>query len=455
LPLPKMIKEKSKELQVLPDNNYPIAGVIVEGLGSEFVNGNTYSGKAAGIAFIPPISLPLPDSITPAMNRIKFNGDNLVLRWQLDGENQSSKSLQLFYDHTYRDEFLVTEDRTTIDSEYQQNLKWGQQMTTFGSGYRKTRDSIIGSPASMFDPTNAADETWNAFIQNRSSDIWENLDLIVGLKIEANDRMQSDYELQPSIRFNYQISESSSSWAALSKAVRSPTRAEQDATLSILIPANTEILGQMLNEPTVVTLTSSGYDVEELTSLEAGYRTNFENNIRLDIAAFYNHFTGLAGGVATGPPVLNPGPPALYAISVDLVNGTDFKTHGMEVSLWWHPSKKWRGRLNYSFVSNDSNAGFMTIPTVEHQLNLNLSGTLSEDLRVNVDTRWIGAPTGLVMDDYLTVDIKAIWTLSPSLKISLAGRNLLGEHLEYSASTPSTRNTEIDRDFYLKIDWSL
>ena len=419
------------------------------------IHGDTYRGKAAGVAYIPPISLPLPDALTPSMNRIKFSGDNLVLRWQLDGENQSSKSLQLFYDHTYRDEFLVTEDRTTIDVEYQQNLQWGHQMTTFGAGYRKTEDSITNTPSAMFDPTQASDETWNAFVQNRSTDLIENLDLIVGLKVEGNDRMQSDYELQPSIRFNYRISERSSSWAALSKAVRSPTRAEQDATLTILIPANTEILGQSLNQPTVVTLTSSNYDVEELTSLEAGFRTNLENNMRLDIAAFYNNFTGLAGGLAAGPPVLNPGPPAQYAISVGLVNATDFKTSGMEVSLWWHPSKKWRGRLNYSYVSNDSSAGFITVPTVEHQLNLNLSGTLTDDLVVNIDTRWIGAPAGLIMDDYLTADIKAIWTLSPSLNVSLAGRNLLGKHLEYSASTPSTRNTEIDRDFYIKIDWSL
>lgn len=422
--------------------------------------GETYKGNAAGIAYVPPISLALPDSLPASLNQAKFSGDNLTFLWQNDGNEGSSNSLQLFYDHTYHQELLATEDRTTLDIEYQQNFKWSDQYTTFGAGYRKTRDKIIAGVSLTLNPTQDSDETWNAFFQNRSSNLLENLDMIVGVKIEGNDRMQSDYELQPSIRFNYQLNETSTVWAALSKAIRSPTRVEQDATLSISVPANTPVVGQSLPQQADVTLVATGvYDVEKLTSLEAGFRANLKNNLRIDIAAYYNEFKGLPGlQLISGPVLITPPPPLLpkYAVSIAMINSTDFKAHGTEVSLWWQPSPQWQGRIHYSYANNSSNAGFVTIPTVEHQLNLNLYGTLSDDLTINIDARHVGAPAGLIMNEYVEMDLKLIWQVTPSLDISLAGRNLLhSNHLEYSASSPSTRNAEIERDFYLKLNWSL
>ena len=420
-------------------------------------HGDAYKGNAAGLAYIPPISLPLPDALPASLNQAKFSGENLTFLWQNERAKGSSRSLQLFYDHTYRHELLATEDRTTLDIEYQQNFTWSDQYTTVGAGYRETRDKLTNGVAVSFDPTKDSNETWNAFFQNRSSNILENLDMIVGAKIEGNDRMQSDYELQPSIRFNYQINETSTLWTALSKAIRSPTRVEQDATLSIFIPANTEIVGQSLDYPAVVTLVPTGvYDVEKLTSFEAGFRANLKSNLRIDIAAYYNEFKGLPGLQINSPPGLDLGPPPMYDVSTSLINSTDFKAYGTEISLWWQPSPRWHGRINYSYANNSSDAGFVTIPTVEHQLNLNLYGKLSEDLTINIDARGVGEPAGLIMDGYVEMDLKLIWQVTPSVDISLAGRNLLhSDHLEYSASTPSTRNTEIERDFYLKLNWLL
>jgi iron complex outermembrane receptor protein len=420
-------------------------------------HGDTYKGSAAGIAYIPPTSLPLPDTLPAALNQAKFSGDNLVFRWQNDEDKSSSSSLQLFYDHTYRQEFLLIEDRTTLDIEYQHNVTWSDQHFTFGTGYRKTRDRLSGDTDVMFNPAWESNETWNAFLQNRSVNILEDLDMIIGIKIEDNERMQSDYELQPSIRFNYKISENSTLWAALSKAIRSPTRVEQGASLNINIPANTSVVGQSINHPAVVSLIANEmYDVEKLTSFEAGFRTSLTSNLRIDIAAYYNEFIGLPGLQINSPLVLNPGPPPEYAVSVSLINSTDFKAHGTEISLWWQLSPHWQGRIHYSYASNSSNAGFLTIPTVEHQFNLNLYGKLSEDLTINIDARHVDSPAGLLMNGYAEMDINLIWQVTPSIDISLAGRNLLhSSHLEYSASTPSTRNTEIERDFYLKMNWSL
>ena len=420
--------------------------------------GDTYKANAAGVAYIPPISLPLPDTIPTSINRSKVSGDNLILRWQHQGEDQAVQSLRLSYDHTYIESILLTEDRTTLDAEYQQSFSWSDQHTTLGVGYRKTRDSIPTSLLMLSSPR-SADETWNAFIQNRSSNIAENLDLIMGLKLENNDRMQSDYELQPSIRLNYLFNDSTTGWAALSKAIRSPTRSEQDATLAIFFPANTTIigLGQTLADPLVVTLSPTGmYDVEEMVSLEAGIRSSVSENIRLDIAAYINQYNGLPGFVINGPLTFNPGPPQQYELNASLINSTDFKIHGFEASVWWRASRRWQGRINYSYASISDNIAFVSVPTVEQQLNINLYGSVTEQVSINIDMRYVGAPAGLIMGEYTEMDIKAIWHLSPTLDISFAGRNLLNDkHLEYSASSATVRNTRIERDFYLSIDWSL
>ena len=421
------------------------------------VQGNSYHGDAAGISYIPPISLPLPGSLLAIDNQAKFNGENLIVRWQTD--EAASQSLQLTYDQTYRQEVLLTEKRTTIDIEYQQGVHWSNQQTVFGIGYRKTRDSIEDGVGTTFNVSSASDEIWNVFIQNRSINLIEKLDMIVGVKIENNNRLQAKMELQPSIRFNYHLSETSTVWSALSRAIRSPTRAEQDATLSIIMPANVYIpaIDAAFNFPLIATLTPTGmYDAEELISLEAGYRSSLAENMRIDIAAFYSQFNGLPGAQINTPPTLNIGPPQHYTMSASLINSTDFETHGVEISLWWQPFEQWQGRLNYSYVSNNNNAGFVTVPSVEQQVNLNLYGSLTDQLSANFDLRYVGQPEGLFVNAYTEIDINLTWKFTDALEINLAARNLLNsKHLEYSASVPDTRNTEIERDIYLEINWSL
>ena len=75
------------------------------------------------------------------------------------------------------------------------------------------------------DPERSDDQLFSGFIQDQIA-LSERVHLTLGTKLEHNDF--SGFEVQPSVRMAWAATRRPDLWAAVSRAVRVPTRLERD-----------------------------------------------------------------------------------------------------------------------------------------------------------------------------------------------------------------------------------
>jgi iron complex outermembrane receptor protein len=73
---------------------------------------------------------------------------------------------------------------------------------------------------------------WSAFVQDQIELVKDKLSLILGSKFEHNDF--TGFEAEPSARLLWTPTERQTVWAAVSRAVRTPTVSEDEATARLL-----------------------------------------------------------------------------------------------------------------------------------------------------------------------------------------------------------------------------
>src|SRR5690606_6152658 len=100
----------------------------------------------------------------------------------------------------------------------------------WGAGFRyfddrtKTRELFAVTPAEQ------RKRLFSAFVQDRIALIEDKLMLTLGTKLEHNDF--TGVEIQPSIRLAWTPNEKHTAWAAVSRAVRTPSLIEQGGRLA-------------------------------------------------------------------------------------------------------------------------------------------------------------------------------------------------------------------------------
>src|SRR5262249_47648819 len=111
--------------------------------------------------------------------------------------------------------------------------------------------------------------------------------LTLGTKLEDNDF--TGFEVQPSIRLLWAPEQTWAAWAAVSRGVRTPTRAEDDLRYR-----------QFLAPPIILDSVRT-FDSEELIAYEIGYRAQPVERFSWDIALFYNRYQHLLSQRRVGP----------------------------------------------------------------------------------------------------------------------------------------------------------
>jgi len=281
--------------------------------------------------------------------------------------------------------------------------------------------------------------------------------LTLGSKFEHND--YSGYEIQPNARLFWALHPKHKLWAAVSKAVRTPTRAEHD------VKVITAVLPPVPPIPLPVSLTvigDSDYESEELMAYELGYRILPAKSLSIDLTVFYNDYdklrsTELAQLVFNGAYIEQP-------LLFD--NELKGETYGIELATAWQATDWWRWDLAYSYLEIDMDTRnaqdkIQNSDGPQHQVSLRSAMNLGKDIDLDIWLRYtddVKAVNGNAMslvdiDDYLTLDVRMAWRLHKGIEISVVGQNLLDDkHPEYVQEN-FTLKTEIERSLYAKITW--
>lgn len=369
------------------------------------------------------------EQVTPG--RVAIDGQNILGRWTHILSPESDLQVQAYFDRTWRRiPNSFTEDLKTYDLDFQHRFPLGErQSIVWGSGFRLMADEVRNGATLAFLPSHRDMEIFSGFIQDEITLIEDRLKFTIGTKLEHNDF--SGFEVQPSARLAWTPDERQTIWAAVSRAVRSPSRIDSD----LFAPATPPFV-----------LAGGDFDSEKLLAYELGYRVRPVENLTLSLATFYNVYDSLRS--------LNGTPPATLVIANDF----EGETWGVELSGNWRATSWWRLRGGYTYLhkslwptSASANPSVREGNDPEHQFLLQSILDLPAHFQFDVTARFVDTLPNPNVPSYFALDARLAWRFGENLEISVVGQNLWdNRHPEFGA--PATRQ-EIPRGVYGKVTW--
>ncbi len=387
-----------------------------------------------------------------------MKGGNILMRWQRSFSSISDLELQAYYDRTELDESIYKESRDTYDLDFQHRFQPSDfQEIIWGLGYHFTRDNMDGNAYAKANKTyHRSDDLFSAFIQDEISLIPEKLTLILGSKLEHND--YTGYEVQPNARLLLRPNKDHTLWAAVSRAVRTPSRAEHDSRITVDIKPNPATPWYPL--PTKYELVSStDFDSEELTAYELGYRYVGFDCLTFDLAVFYNDYNKLRTIRMID---LQPRT-GYYYIANTFENNSKGSIYGGEAVIVCRPQDWLTLQAIYSYqyetleMTGHNTAEILTHEigaNPHHQASLRSQLDLPENIELDFWFRYVDALPDKNTDSYITMDMRIGWQPVVDFNLDLVGQNLLDKEFpQCNKGTQGIVSTEVERSFYLKATW--
>ncbi|MES1241292.1 MAG: TonB-dependent receptor [Acidobacteriota bacterium] len=369
------------------------------------------------------------------------DGGNLLGRWTRATSERSGLELQVYWDRTHRRiPNLFEEHLDTIDLDFQHRLPLARRHDlVWGFGYRHHQDEVGNSAAVGFFPPRRSFGLASAFVQDEISLLADKLDVTVGTKVEHND--STGFEVQPSVHVAWKPNDRRTVWGAVSRAVRTPTRIDEDVVF--FAPNGAPVVEG-----------SRDFESEELLAYELGYRIQPTPELLLDATAFYNVYDNLRSQERRSSPAGAPLP-------IVLLNGLNAETWGAELRMNAQPVPGLRlhaayTRLEKSFSrdpgSTDPTGGLAEGNDPENRFLVRTSIDLPADLEFDAWVRHIGSLPQPKVDAYTEMDLRLGWKAIEGLELSLVGRNLLhSSHAEFGPASPLRE--EVERSVYGKVEW--
>jgi len=373
----------------------------------------------------------------PTAADIAVSGGNVMAKWSHTISETSSLAAQLYYDRTHRDiPGTFGEDLDTYDVDLQHATRLGARHDiVWGLGYRLINDRVANSSMLAFLPPGVARQWFTGFVQDEIALVPSRLHVALGTKIEHNDYV--GFEVQPSGRVNWRLSSSGTVWAAVSRALRSPSRIDRE----LFAPA----------QPPYFLAGGPGFHSEEELAYELGYRHQ-EGSLALSVATFYSRYHGLRSLEQTNPPAATP---------IVIGNGQDGESYGAELTADYRVTDRWRLRAGYTELrvhiwpnpgSTDRSRGASESHTPDRQFFVWSSVDLPADLRLDAGLRAIDDISNQQVPAYAELNATLSWQPMTNLDLSLVGQNLLHDrHVEFGAPGPTRR--EIERGVYGALAW--
>lgn len=396
-------------------------------------------------------------------NDKESKGGNIVVNWDKTISKKSSISLNSYFDYDNFKLPVLERSARTIDIDFQHFYSFSRDnQFIWGIGYRQIVDDIKESETSNltdgtkfvpinYTPNRRNDEIHSAFIQDKIS-ITNNLDLTIGSKFLINDF--TGFEYQPNARLSYYPSRNQTLWASVSRAVRTPTRAE------ISFDIKEEYYGSTVSKG------NQNAESENLVAYEAGYRIKPTTKTLLDIAVFYNDYSKLRTyeNVNGDPTASNLG----YG-----------ESYGGEISGKWQVNNRWRLEASYDFLKTELHvskastdattsvlADYDALELTEKRSPKNqfrLRSYFNVTQKIEFDNMFYyvdSLPSAKIVKTdnkgasaYVRFDTRLGYLPTKNLDLSIGIRNLFDDrHNEYYSGIYNY-NAEIGRTYYLRAVW--
>ncbi len=408
----------------------------------------TVAGQSQGISTYSPPALVVTDG------NGYFFGQNILGRWRRTLSSSSDIQVQAYFDRTDRHDINYREIRNTFDLDVIHHIILPRNEFIWGGGIRVSPSHFIQTvPSVIFTPEYQTYNIFSGFVQDQISIVPRHLSFIVGTKLEHNTF--SGFEVQPSGRLLWTPNDHHTVWAAITRAVRTPSRIEEGFQFTNL--ATTDPV------PIYVRLIGDGdFSAEQLNGYELGYRALFTPSAYLDVATFYNQYDDLLS-VELQTPFVEPSPSVHVILPLSFRNGILGNTRGIEISPVWNMTKWWRFKGSYSYVhlsmrNKSTSIDLSTVGQLEgdspqHKAVIQSYFELPKNFQLDLAYRYVSSLPDFRVSAYSTADARLGWRINRQFELSLVGQNLFQpEHAEYGGDPGPL--VGIRRGVYAKLTWT-
>jgi iron complex outermembrane receptor protein len=396
-----------------------------------------------------------PPFISERPVRDDENGGNILGRWKHVVSDTSDFSLQAYYDRVNLDDAELGYALDTFDLEFQDRFALNDSNELiWGWDARFLDDAIRSTARGMFTPPRRDDYLASAFVQDDLTVVPDRLHFIVGTKLEESS--YSAFEAEPSGRLLLTPNDRNTFWGSISRAVRTPSRWEQDSRLlfgtmptSAGLPAEVDTFGEQ------------GFSSEKLLAYELGYRMKASQSLSFDLSGFYNHYDHLRGGV-NGQPVFVPAPTPHLQVPITLNNGLYGETFGAELAANWNISSRWRISASYSWIETQLHHDAGTANTLEtiyegssprNQFQLHSYFDVTRNLELNTSLYYVDNLRTGDVPPYTRVDAGVTWRPREALSFSVGVQNIFdNRHPEFRSPLFFDASTETPRTCYVRME---
>lgn len=322
----------------------------------------------------------------------------------------------------------------------------------WGLNYQAIHDNFDNTLTLGFEPEEFTQYNIGVFLQDQY-DLGDDWILTLGNRVEHFT--YTGWETEPNARLLWTPNKRHSLWAAVSRAVVLPNRAQHGIRLFKPIPG-TDTFFEAKANPNMLT--------ENLLAYELGWRWQISNSLDVDMALFYNVYDRMQGTKFTDNTLQDP---VFGNIREAIVgNYRQVKSYGLEMAANYRVNHDWRLQASYStnqFEANyDENEHWFRDPLTEkhfnpsHTLSLRSLFDLTNEIELDVWARYVDK---LYVDqrtipDYFTVDLRLGWHPHKDLELSVSGQNLLdNHHPEFSDILYIPVASQIQRAYLAQLSW--
>jgi iron complex outermembrane recepter protein len=419
------------------------------------VQGNIYSGREGGsgqriASFTQP---PSPNVLT----EVNISGGSFQTSWNHRYSGRSDTTLMVSYQRSARSD-IIDERRGILDFDFQHNLSIGERhQFVWGFDYRYSSAQTEGSFAYSLIPPDRDTNLYSGFLQDQIALVADRLSLTLGAKLEHH--YYSGFGVMPSARIAWTPSTKSTYWAAVSRALRSPSDLDDGMrVISAVFPGPGGMPVAVLN------IGNPRLQNESLLAYEAGYRTLLRKNLSIDLATFYHSYDKLQTWEPSAPFLEDTPLPPHMVIPYIAENTMHGEAHGLEFFANWQMLPRWTLSPGYAFErlhlhldpgsQDTSTIPFIGGSTPVHSAQLRSHVALPRRFCWDTSVYFVDRLVSPVIASYTRLDSGLTWQRKEHLTLSIFGQNLLQDHhLEFQDLTQTLNSSLMKRSAYAKITW--
>lgn len=403
---------------------------------SLMIEGDIYNADAGSKLNVSTFS---PPAIFPVEGNVGISGGDIVANWKHRFSEKSDLQILAYYDRTNRNDLNYAESRNTFDVDLTYHRRAGRNNIILGAEAHVSPSSFTQLvPTVDFEPHDQTYRIYGGFLQDDITLVENKLSLQVGTKLENNSF--SGFDWQPSARLLWTPRKQQSFWAAVTKAVRTPSRIEDNFQFNALVVPALPLYIRLIGD--------GNFAPEKMLGYEAGYRQFFSPRVYVDFASYYNSYDDLLS-VENRPVVVETTPaPVHLVLPIFLRNGLEGETYGGEISPSVQIAPWWQVKGSYSFLhlnvrrkpwSDDASSvaqteGGSPSSVVVFQSLLNLPRNFELDLTYRYSSA-LKSPD-LKIPSWSTGDARLGWGFHKNFDLSIVGENLFQPHHPEFAGEP-------------------